>query len=406
MKVIVNLQPLLAPLTGVGHYTREITRELVRRQATEASFQLESLHGIAGTHIERLHASSPLLVGEASSNAHGDTAVAASAVSRRHSAWRFARRYLRNPVTRALYRQALTQRLRLHTWRHPSLRNAIYWEPNFVSLPWSGRSVVTVHDLSHMRYPEFHPRERVDFFAQGLPQSLARASRIHVVSRFTADELQSLFDIDPARIDIVPPGVSERFYAVEPAQRERVRQRHALPARYCLSVGTLEPRKNLTTLIDAFLSLPPARQHACPLVLVGMPGWGAQRLSTAAQRALEDGRLRRLGYVDDDELPALYANATLFAYVSRYEGFGMPVIEAMAAGTPVITADATATREVAGDAALTVPPDDTGAIRDALDTLMNDPDQADRLCRAGLQRARMFSWPRSTDALLESFRLV
>ncbi|SOC52879.1 alpha-1,3-rhamnosyl/mannosyltransferase [Chromohalobacter canadensis] len=406
MKVIVNLQPLLAPLTGVGHYTREITRELVRRQSTEASFQLESLHGIAGTHIDSLHASYPLLAEKVSSNAHGDTAVSARAVSRRHSAWRFARRYLRNPVTRALYRQALTQRLRLHTWRHPSLRNAIYWEPNFVSLPWSGRSVVTVHDLSHMRYPEFHPRERVDFFAQGLPQSLARASRIHVVSRFTADELQSLFDIDPARIDIVPPGVSERFYAVEPAQRERVRQRHALPARYCLSVGTLEPRKNLTTLIDAFLSLPTARQHACPLVLVGMPGWGAQRLSTAAQRALEDGRLRRLGYVDDDELPALYANATLFAYVSRYEGFGMPVIEAMAAGTPVITADATATREVAGDAALTVPPDDIGAIRDALDTLMNDPDQADRLRRAGYQRARMFSWPRSTDALLESFRLV
>lgn len=394
MKLIINLQPLLAPLTGIGHYTRELTRELVLRQEQQALSG--ELKGLAGLRIDLLASHHPLLA-EAAPGAQPSGAADGRA-------WQWARRYLRNPVTRFAYRQALSQRLRLHAWQGATSRESLYWEPNFIRLPWPGRSVVTVHDLSHRRFPQYHPRERIDFFNRHLAASLTRASRINVVSQFTADELQALYGVAPERIDIVPPGVAQRFFAVDEAQRTRAVARHDLPPRYCLSVGTLEPRKNLHTLLEAFLAQPLARQRDCPLLLVGMPGWGEQTLSTQARQALRDGRLRRLGYIADADLPALYANATLFAYVSRYEGFGMPVIEAMAAGVPVITADRSATREVAGDAALTVDPEDVDAVRHALEQLQDDNDLAEQLRQAGRKRAEHFSWNRSADALLASFR--
>ncbi|MEG3113678.1 glycosyltransferase family 1 protein [Salinicola sp. 4072] len=412
MQVIVNLQPLLSPLTGIGHYTRELTRELVDRQHSPDG--VSSVLGLAGLRLNTVTADHPLLVGAgASQGADKAAAVHATHTARttyaatthgaRARAWRFARRYLRNPATRFVYRQAFAQRLRLHAALSRDMQDTLYWEPNFIRLPWPGRSVVTLHDLSHCRFPEYHPRERVAFFNRYLAQSIAQATRINVVSQFTANEVTELFDVAPERIDLVPPGVAARFFEVDPAQRERVRELHALPARYCLSVGTLEPRKNLATLLRAFLSLPLERQRDCPLLVVGIAGWGDESLPEGATRALEEGRVRRLGYVSDRDLPALYANATLFAYVSRYEGFGMPVIEAMAAGVPVITADQTATREVAGDAALKVGADDAEAIRDALIRLQDDTALAQQLREAGRRRARSYTWQKSVGALEASF---
>ncbi|WP_168380959.1 glycosyltransferase family 4 protein [Modicisalibacter radicis] len=399
MQVIVNLQPLLSPLTGVGHYTRELTRELAGRQ--QAAGPVSSLLGLAGLRLNAVTVDHPLL------NASASQGIAepgsASAARARVGAWQFARRYLRNPLTRFAYRQAFAQRLRMHALVSRDVHDTLYWEPNFIRLPWPGRSVVTLHDLSHCRFPEYHPKERTAFFNRHLAQSVARATRINVVSQFTANEVIDLFNVAPERIDLVPPGVASRFFEVDPVQCERVRKTHGLPARYCLSVGTLEPRKNLTTLIRAFLSLPHERQRDCPLLVVGITGWGDERLPDGAARALEEGRIRRLGYVSDQDLPALYANATIFAYVSRYEGFGMPVIEAMAAGVPVLTANQTATREVAGEAALTAEPDDVEAIRGALIKLQDDTTLAGQLREAGRQRARSFSWQKSADALEASF---
>jgi len=404
MQVIVNLQPLLSPLTGIGHYTRELTRELVNRQSSQGG--VSSLLGLAGLRLNTVTADHPLLVGSDASQGADETATAQAAATThaaRAGAWRFARRHLRNPVARFAYRQAFAQRLRLHAVGNHEINDTLYWEPNFIRLPWSGRSVVTIHDLSHCRFPEYHPRERVAFFNRYLAQSIAQATRINVVSQFTANEVTELFDVAPERIDLVPPGVAARFFEVDPVQRERVRELHALPARYCLSVGTLEPRKNLKTLLRAFLSLPLERQRDCPLLVVGITGWGDESLPEGAAQALEEGRIRRLGYVSDRDLPALYANATLFAYVSRYEGFGMPVIEAMAAGVPVLTANQTATCEVAGEAALTVGPDDIEAIRGALIRLQDDIALSGQLREAGRQRARFYTWRKSADALEASF---
>lgn len=390
MHVIVNLQPLLTPLTGIGHYTRELTLELL-----EAGLHLD---GVTGTRFEALDPAHPLLAAPTQA-----PRVLASPLDERGPLWQLARRYLRNPLTRRAYRWLCSERLRRQGQRLARRGDSVYWEPNYVLLPWQGPSVLTVHDLSHQRHPEFHPRERVDFFDRHLPESLARASRINVVSRFTADELQALHDIDPARIDIVSPGVSPRFFvAPETADIARLSQRYSLPSRFLLSVGTLEPRKNLARVMQAFADLPRDEQRAAPLLLVGMQGWGEQALGRKVEAALEAGTIRRLGYVPDTDLPALYSLAAGFVYVSLYEGFGMPVIEAMAAGTPVLTANVTATAEVGGGAAIGVPPEDPAAIRQGLRRLLDEDHEARIL--QGRQRAERFTWQASARALETSLQ--
>ncbi|NYS60349.1 glycosyltransferase family 4 protein [Vreelandella salicampi] len=386
MHIIINLQPLLTPLTGIGHYTRELTLALLA-QPPEAGVTVE---GITGRKREPLSLDHPLL--------QTQSGASIGASERDSPAWQLARRYLRNPLTRKLYRWMCTQRLQLTVGQ----QDALYWEPNYILLPWRGRSVVTVHDLSHERYPAFHPQERVRFFSQHLPESLARATRINVVSQFTADELQALHGIDPKRIDIVPPAVSSRFFvAPEGQQPQQLRHRYQLPERFLLSVGTLEPRKNLVNVLEAFAALPLKEQADSPLLLVGMQGWGEQTYSQRVQHAFQRGTIRRLGYVPSDDLPGLYALAAGFVYVSLYEGFGMPVVEAMAAGTPVLTANTTATTEVAAGAALEVSPHDVDAIREGLHRLVAD--SHDQRIKAGVTRAREFTWEASAERLLGSF---
>lgn len=415
MNLIINLEPLLKPLTGIGYYTRELTRELTKELTRELvaggeNGENNEIAGLLGPRIVHLNSDHPLLGApdikggpgaEDESSAETETETPSPAAEGRLSQW--ARRYLRNGATRYVYHKATGLQLRRYAARQPNPKEALYWEPNYVRLPWPGKSVVTVHDLSHRRFPEYHPKDRIAFLERHLQASLNAATRINVVSRFTADELTALFEVDPARIDIVSPGVAERFFNVNARQRERVRKCHDLPAHYCLSVGTLEPRKNLPRLLDAFLDQSLERQRNCPLLLAGQRGWGDQQLSQKALDAFDDGRLRQLGYIHDADLPALYANAALFAYMSRYEGFGMPIIEAMAAGVPVITADRTATREVAADAALRVDPDDPTAIRQALERLQDDSALGHSLREAGRLRARHFTWQRSAANLRASF---
>lgn len=384
MHIIVNLQPLLTPLTGIGYYTRELTRELL------ADANTTSVAGVTGRKLETLTLNHPLLT----------TSSQASAphTERDHPAWQFARRYLRNPLTRKMYRWLCSQRLRYNV-EHP---DALYWEPNYILLPWKGRSVVTVHDLSHQRYPQHHPAERVRFLNQQLPKSLQRATRINVVSQFTANELQALHGIAAEKIDIVPPAVGPQFF-LPPTEEQvaQLTQRYQLPERYLLSVGTLEPRKNLATVLEAYASLPLAQQQATPLLLAGMQGWGSHTYTPQVQQAFSRGTIRRLGYVPSDDLPGLYAQAQGFVYVSLYEGFGMPVVEAMAAGTPVLTANTTATTEVAAGAALEVDPLNNEAVRHGLQQLMEA--HHDTRITAGKARAQQFTWQRSSEQLLASF---
>ncbi len=281
----------------------------------------------------------------------------------------------------------------------------VYHEPNMIAQPFDGVTVLTVNDLSWALPERLHPASRTAWIERRLPRSLAQATRLVAISDFTAREMVAHLGIPRDRIDVVPLAPSELFRPLPDAEADPVLARHGLTARrFVLSVSTLEPRKNFDRLLAAHATLPAATRAAYPLVIAGGRGWGEALSGAMAARALAEGHLRLLGHVADADLVALYGRAAAFAYPSLYEGFGLPILEAMACGAPVITAATTASAETAADAALLVDPVDVAAIATALAEVIEDEFLAARLSAAGLARAGGFTWERTTAALLATWR--
>ncbi|MBV8911486.1 MAG: glycosyltransferase family 4 protein [Acetobacteraceae bacterium] len=281
----------------------------------------------------------------------------------------------------------------------------VYHEPNMIVYPWTGPTVTTFNDLSWLHHPETHPAERIAWIERGLPRTLRQATRFVTISEFTASGLASEFAIARERIDVVPLAPSELFRPIGAEAAAPALARHGLQDRaYMLAVSTLEPRKNFDRLLAAWLHLPVRDQERYPLAIVGAKGWGQVLASADAERARSAGRLLLLGHVGDEDLAALYSRCAVFVYPSLYEGFGLPVVEAMAAGAPVITSATTACGETAGDAALLVDPRDTTGITACMAGVIGDQGEAERLRRLGLQRAAAFSWTRTVDLLLQTWQ--
>ncbi len=250
--------------------------------------------------------------------------------------------------------------------------------------------VVTIHDLSVIDHPEWFGRRFAAWYRWLLPR-LARTVRLILTdSEFSRSRLLSQFDLPKTRVVVVPPGVDERFGLARLGRVEAVRKKYSLPHAYFLAGGSLEPRKNLRTAFQAWEQVS-ANHPACRFLVFGAPG-GSFR-SRGFER-IPDGVILQ-GYVDDEDLPALYAAAVGFIYVSLYEGFGLPVLEAMASGTPVICSSTTSIPEVAGDASLLVNPLDPQAIADAMERLLTDRSLQADLRERGLRRAATFSWERT-----------
>lgn len=286
-------------------------------------------------------------------------------------------------------------------------RPVIYHEFNTIARAFSGPTVVTIHDLSWLAVPEAHPAERVAWLNRRLPRTLRQASRFIAVSDFTAQEMVQRLGINRDRIDIVPPGVSRQFQPRDADAAAPTVARYGLRDRgYVLAVSTLEPRKNFDRLLAAHGLLPSALRQTVPLVIVGGRGWGTTLTDAAAERALREGRLRLLGHISDDDLVALYASCAVAAYPSLYEGFGLPVLEAMACGAPVVTSRTTALPDTAGGAAILVDPLDVDAISGALRTVLEDGAFADRLRAGGPARAAPFTWGRMAAGMIACWQTV
>lgn len=261
------------------------------------------------------------------------------------------------------------------------------------------RTVVTIHDLGYLRYPEAHTRAQRLYLQLSTVWSARAASHLIAVSAATRDDLVSLIGVAPSRITIIHHGVAQRFRRpVDSAARARMIVGGDEP--YFLYVGTVQPRKNLIRLIDAFARASAQLGSAPILVIAGKRGWLSERI---AQRAAELGiveRVRFIGYVADDDLPALYHESLAFIFPSLYEGFGMPVLEAMACGAPVLASNTSSLPEVAGCAALLVDPRDTGAIAEGMVRLACDHALREELRQRGYQRAAQFTWDRCADETL------
>jgi glycosyltransferase involved in cell wall biosynthesis len=280
----------------------------------------------------------------------------------------------------------------------------LLWSP-LATLPWRCPvpAVVTVHDLTAILFPEAHTAKVRWSLLPFLGRSLATARRVVAISQATADDVAFHFPEARSKLRVVPNGLDPRFRPGTVEAIAATRAALGTPDGYLLAVGTLEPRKNLPTLLAAWEALADADPATPPLILAGGAGWETRSFRRRLA-ALEPRGLRHLGRVDDDRLLALYQAATVFAYPSLYEGFGLPVLEAMACGVPVVTSDVSSLPEVAGGAALLVDPRDAKALAAALHRLLTEPGLHRDLAARGLERAKAFSWEKTAAGMEEVFR--
>jgi len=285
-------------------------------------------------------------------------------------------------------------------------RPVLLHEPNLIPRPYdAGPTVAVVNDVSWRRDPSAHPADRIAWIERNLPRALRQVTRWVAISAFTAAEAAAEFGLEHGRIAVVPLAVSPAFRPVEAEAAAPVLARHGLAdAGYILAVGTLEPRKNLERLAAAHAALPAPLRRRFPLALAGSIGWGGVEAGPQLARGIAAGEVRLLGRVGEAELVALYARAAAAAYVSLYEGFGLPVLEAMACGTPLVHSATTAVAETAGDAGLAVEPADPAAIAAGLASVLEDARLAARLRTAGLARAAEFGWDRTARRLAVIWR--
>jgi glycosyltransferase involved in cell wall biosynthesis len=275
-------------------------------------------------------------------------------------------------------------------------------------LPLSTRrpGVVTVHDLSFLRLPQLFPLYKRAYLTALCRASVARARQVIAVSRQTADDLVLAWGMDRERVLIAPNGVDPRFGPGTPAQASDFRRAQGLPERYWFYLGTLEPRKNLPVLLRAFArwrQQASVEEQAVQLVLAGGKGWYYETIFAQVEALGLAGVVHFPGFISADVLPEWYRAAELFAFPSRYEGFGLPVIEAMACGTPVICSNAPGVREVAADAAIQLPPDDVEAWVAALSMVATQPALRAQLQKAGIMRARQFTWETAAAVTIDAY---
>jgi glycosyltransferase involved in cell wall biosynthesis len=277
----------------------------------------------------------------------------------------------------------------------------ILYSPDFVLPPTRRvcRTLLTVHDLSFVRYPEaFVPALR-RYLERVVPRSIDRADLVLADSAHTRSDLIRVFSVPADRVTVVYPGVGDRFRPYSAPDESRVlRERYAIgDCPYILSVGTLQPRKNYRRLIEAFCRSEVSKKMGVQLLIAGGRGWLYQDLVAEVDK---HDSVRLVGFVEDRDLPALYRHAALFAFPSLYEGFGLPVLEAMASGIPVVCSNSSSLPEVAGCAALLVDPLNTDAWAAALSQVLEDEGLRAEMIEQGVLQAARFDWVRSASQLL------
>jgi alpha-1,3-rhamnosyl/mannosyltransferase len=364
IRVAFNATPLLSPLAGVGQYIVELSAALVATGDIDPySFYLHRWRHEAPRPPAKL------------------SGVPVSLVQR-IKPWLPFRGGLRIAATRMGFASGLR-------------RHAIdlYHEQNYVPLGYDVPVVITVHDLSWLRYPETQPADRVRWLTRGLPKALARAGAIIVDSNFVRTEVIDTFAVAPERVHTAHLGVSSVFRKRTSEETARALDAMGLThGRYILTVGTIEPRKNILHALEAFARIPASIRERYPLVVAGARGWRAADIKSRLRRLADAGQIRFLGHVAEATLPCLYAGAAAFVFPSLYEGFGLPLLEAMASGVPVIASNRASVPEVMGDAGQSLDPDSPEDTAAKITALLEDPATRAAMAQRGIERAAGFTW--------------
>ncbi|MFO0806811.1 MAG: glycosyltransferase family 1 protein [Gemmataceae bacterium] len=379
MRVILNGVSALKPKTGVGHTTVNLHRALVDASRGDAFWLYP------GSAVSAV--ASRMLKGKKKPASKSGGARPARVKS------------VAIEAAKAAYRESFRVAAR---WG----RFDLYHEPNFIPIRTHLPTVVTVHDLSVVLHPEWHPADRVRFHERHFHAGIAAAEHVIVVSHAVRREMIEHLNFDPRRVSAIHNGIGSH-YVPQPAEAvEAMRSRLGLPPRYFLTVGTIEPRKNLLTVMKAFCELPSDVRAACPLVLAGGWGWKSGPERELFEREAWPRGAIHLGYVADADLPALYSGAAALMYPSFYEGFGLPVAEMLACGGAVVASSADAVREVAGRHAPIVEPLDVDGWRTAMLRTAREPEWLEEHRRGAIRHAQTFTWHRAAADTLQVYRRV
>lgn len=389
MNLLLNIESLHPPLTGIGNYTLNLLDQFTQLPG------IDSIECFSGQDFCSAEAALARCQAHDQKQAEHPTQPTASRL----------RRLLRK-VPLAYRARAWLHDLQLK--RHAERRkHFLYHEPNFILKAHDGPCIATIHDLSFIHYPQYHPAERVTWIGGQLPKTLARADFLITPSEIIRQELIKDHGVAENRVRSIHLGAAECFQPLSQIETQAVMQRHGLThGGYLLFVASLEPRKGIDVLLEAWCSLPESLRRRWPLVLAGAPGWKNQALQERIEQLQHSHGLRHLHFVPNSELPALYAGAALFIYPSLYEGFGLPVLEAMRCGVPVISTLDTSMAEFAGDSVLLTERGNTEQLAQQLQRLLEDPAARQALADSGLARAQAFSWERCARETLAVYQEV
>jgi alpha-1,3-rhamnosyl/mannosyltransferase len=377
MKIILAVNAIKPPLTGIGRYTWELASRI---------------SGMPEVDVVRFFFEGRWIndIGSLLDQSPAKLAV--------------RQRLLRSTLAVATYR-LLSPLLLRH--RLQSLTDHLYHSPNFYLPPFAGPAIATIHDLSIFRCPQFHPPERVSFMQQEIRLALTRADFLITDSEFIRKEIIEFFSWPEEKVRAVPLGVGEEYRPREVEDTVGVLRKFGLDfCQYTLCVATIEPRKNIEVLLSAYEALPQAERNSFPLVLVGGYGWRSDSIHRRIEHGQRQGWLHYLGYVSEADLPLLFSAARGFVYPSLYEGFGLPVLEAMASGLPVIISNRSSLPEVASGAALIVEAEDVQAITENIRILLEDEQWRNEASKRSLEVAGRYSWDMTARKTVEVYHTV
>lgn len=283
----------------------------------------------------------------------------------------------------------------------------LFHSPDFIPpLHGARKHVITVHDLTFIHYPQYLTADSRRFYNDQITRAVRQADAILSDSESTKQDMINLLNVPPEKITVHMLGVDEKFKPQSQPVMNEIRKKYNLPDTFILSVGTLEPRKNIIGLLQAYEQLYDALSDVPPLVLVGRAGWLFHETEAAIKNLKQPHQVIWLQSVSDDELPALYSAATAHITASFYEGFGLPALEAMACGTVPIVSNRSSLPEIVGDVGLQIVPEETNTITSALLKAITDDHWREQETQRGLIRARQFTWSACADIVLETYNSV
>jgi len=365
--ILIDALSLLSSMTGVGRYTYEISKKL------------KSIDNFKYTYFYGYYSDKLIETSDA-----------------------FGVKNLKSLIVKNSFLKKIARKLLLFISSLSTTTYDLYWQPNFILKDCikAKKTVTTVHDFSFILYKDCHPKERIEYFEKNFLKNIIKSDMLITGSKYSKQEILDRLDFKEDKIRVIYHGLDHDIFKIY----DNINLDFDLPDKFILSVGSIEPRKNLFGLLKAYNLLEADIKSKYKLVLVGFKGWQNQELMEIINNNKEN--IHYLGFIDDIELAKVYNLASCFVFSSFYEGFGLPPLEAMACGTPVIASNTTSIPEVCGDAALYCDPSDVQNIKQKIGLVLNDINLQKEMIINGLKRAKKFSWEKSANEHIKLFSEV